>query len=197
MKTLTIAWDIDDVLNDLMLTWFKKKWAREHKECNFCFEQINENPPNRILNCQLSTYLKSLDEFRFSREYERMKPNKEILRWFKSYGFKARHLALTAVPEKAAHISAGWLLKNFGRWFRSFNFVPSVRRGYPLKYSTFRSKADCLKWLKNVDILIDDNPNNIKEAQGLGIKGILIAAPWNSAGMPREKALIELNNILR
>ena len=46
---VTIAWDVDDVLNDLMRHWFKSTWKTTHPECKVIYEDLSENPPRQIL----------------------------------------------------------------------------------------------------------------------------------------------------
>lgn len=188
---ITIAWDIDDVLNDLMKCWFEKKWLPQHQDCKKKYEDLKENPPHKILGINHSEYLKSLDEYRLSEEYANMKPVQEIMEWFLENGRNFRHVALTAVPLKASFISAQWVLKNFGIWIRTFHFVPSER---PLekvpKYED--SKGDFLKWFGKVDIMIDDNYENIKNAKRVGVKWILIPRPWNNQRLTIEAVLSSL-----
>ena len=192
---LTIAWDVDDILNDLMCFWLVDKWLLEHPDCRVSFKQITENTPERIIKSTLEEYQLSLDSFRLSGAYARLEPNPEILAWFRESGDKARHIALTAVPVKAAHISADWVLKNFGRWIRTFNFIPSLRVDDAApEYD--RSKADYLKWSSKVDVLVEDSEDNISQAKELGIKGILVARPWNKSNLSVKEALTELNKLL-
>ena len=95
----TIAWDVDDVLNDLMLTCgFKQKWIKEHKDCKVRYPEVAENPPHRLLGVGINEYLSSLDEYRLSALYQQMTPIKEIMEWFARGGNNFRHIALTAVP---------------------------------------------------------------------------------------------------
>ncbi len=192
---ITIAWDVDDVLNDLMYCWLINKWLPEHLDCKVCFDQITENPPEDIINCTNEEYLLSLDSFRLSRAYSEMKPNQEILAWFEKFGVKARHIALTSVPIKTAHISAAWVMQNFGKWIRSFNFVPSSRIGEQIpEYE--HTKADYLKWVNKIDVLVEDNVQNVCEAGKLGVKGILVKKPWNKGKLSTKDVLIEINKII-
>ena len=192
---LTIAWDVDDILNDLMCFWLVDKWLLEHPDCRVSFKQITENTPERIIKGTLAEYRLSLDSFRLSGAYARLEPNPEILAWFRESGDKARHIALTAVPVKAAHISADWVLKNFGKWIRTFHFIPSLRMDDAApEYD--QNKADYLKWLNKVDVLVEDSEDNIRQAKELGVKGVLIARPWNKSNLSVKEALTELNKLL-
>jgi hypothetical protein len=192
---ITIAWDVDDILNDLMRCWLVDQWLAEHSGCKVNFEQITENTPERIINSTKEEYLLSLDSFRLSKAYSEIKPNAEVLAWFEKSGDKARHIALTFVPVKVAHISADWVMRNFGRWIRSFNFVPSLRANEQVP-DYGRTKADYLKWLNKVDVLVEDSQENIRQAEELGIRGILVRKPWNKGNLSFKDALAEINRLL-
>ncbi len=182
---ITIAWDIDDVLNDLMRCWFEEKWLPAHQECKKGYEDLKENPPHRILGVSLDEYLQSLDEYRLSEQYLKMKPLKEVMEWFLTHGRKFRHIALTAVPLGVSSLSAQWVFKNFGIWLRTFHFVPSKRLQEDIpEYE--KDKGDFLRWFGKVDVLIDDN---IKSAAMAGIKGILMPRPWNNQNHSVEEVL--------
>ncbi|MBI5191904.1 MAG: hypothetical protein HZA08_00495 [Nitrospirae bacterium] len=190
---ITIAWDVDDVLNDLMRMWFQEKWVMGHKDCRLSYKEITKNPPHNLLGADINEYLRSLDEYRLSDFYQQMPPVKEIMEWFVEYGDKCRHIALTAVPLIAASASAQWVFKNFGMWIRTFHFVPSNRAGESLP-SYDSDKSDFLKWQSKVDVFIDDNPDNIKAAKSIGINGILWPRPWNDSKLTPAEALLILNN---
>ena len=185
---ITIAWDVDDVLNDVMRCWLEQKWKPEHPGCTVAFEQITQNTPERILKSTKEEYLTSLDDFRLSGLYAEMKPDPVVLEWFKKNGHKARHIVFTAVPTKAAQISAAWVMKNFGRWIRSFNFVPSPREAGEVLIS----KAQYLKWFGKADVLIEDNEQNVYEAEKIGVKGILVSKPWNKSRIGIKEALTQI-----
>ncbi len=188
---ITIVWDVDDVLNDLMSVWLDTWWKPPHPECKVCYEDIKMNPPHRLLGVSLDEYLNSLDTFRLSGGYKAMKPEPRILNWFQNHGLLFRHVALTSAPRNAAHVSAWWVMRYFGDWMRSFHFVPSSRTGQmALGYET--KKADYLKWLKQADLFIDDHEGNVREAESMGIQSFLAERPWNSGGT----ALCEILNAL-
>ena len=185
----TIAWDVDDVLNDLMRVWFESVWSFEHAGGNcLCYGDLNENPPHNILGLTKDEYLKSLDAFRLSEAATKLKPNQEILQWLDQNGHGCRHLALTAVPLCAAHFSAAWVFKHFGKWIRTFHIVPSPRMNENIPQYD-RSKDDFLKWIDKIDILVDDNPDSIKGADSVGIKGVLYPRPWNQSKLSLNETL--------
>ena len=189
---LTIAWDVDDVLNDLMRTWFETWWRPQHPDSILNYEDIKKNPPRQLLGVELDEYLQSLDDFRLSGHYEQMQPNPNVLDWFKRHGPSFRHIAVTSVPRLAAPVSASWVIRYFGDWIRTFHLVPSPRPGdIP---TTFEStKAGYLKWLNRVDIFIDDNEKNVYEVKALGIRSFLVYQPWNSSGTEIEKILSKIS----
>lgn len=185
---LTLAWDVDDVLNDLMRTWLETHWLPAHPGCSVRYEEIVRNPPSEILGVSLEDYLASLDVFRLSGDFERMPPSKEVLGWFSTYGHLFRHIAVTAVPLKAASVSAAWVMRHFGPWIRTFHVVPSPRKtdDIPLYDG---SKQDFLRRLGGVDYFIDDSEENISGREELGAQGILFPRPWNRSLMTITQTL--------
>jgi 5'(3')-deoxyribonucleotidase len=191
---ITIAWDVDDVLNDLMRRWFEATWKKTHPECKIDYEDLSENPPHRILKVSKEEYLESLDAFRADPSYNQMIPVLPVKEWFINHGRQFRHIALTSVPFAAAGVSANWILTHFGRWIRTYHFIPSYRATCQVPIYD-RSKKDYLEWIQYVDYLIDDNEDNIKEAESIGIKGILFPRPWNTQkNKPVETALTFLSS---
>ncbi len=193
MKTL--AWDVDDVLNSLMRVWFEEFITNSQREIKIGYDQLSENPPLKLLGITMKQYHVSLDEFRLSGRYERLEPNGEILNWFNVYGHCCRHLALTAVPLAAAPISSAWVLKHFGKWIRTFHFVPSKRSEEAIPVYD-RSKVDFIDRHGNIDILIDDNFEHIEQAAQIGLQGILITQPWNAGKMDMSDNLAYLTRAI-
>ena len=191
----TIAWDVDDVLNDLMLMWFEQKWLMDHKDCKLRYVELAENPPHRLLGVGINEYLNSLDEYRLSSLYQQMTPVKEIMEWFVRCGNNFRHIALTAVPLVAASASSQWVFRHFGIWIRTFHFVPSKRAGQNIPdYDT--DKSAFLMWLSKVDVLIDDSQANVKAAECIGIRSILWPRPWNDSIQTPSEALTSMGDFL-
>jgi hypothetical protein len=187
---LTIAWDVDDVLNDLMRIWLREEWLPEHPQCRVCYEDLRANPPQSVLGASLEEYLASLDHFRRSR-YAEIEPLAEAAAWFEGYGHAYRHIALTAAPLHAGPVSAAWVLRHYGRWIRSFHFVPSPRPGEALpEYD--RSKREFLDWWGKADIVVDDMPANVEAAREIGIRAILMPRPWNGNSATLADAFREL-----
>ncbi len=186
---ITIAWDIDDVLNDLMREWLKYFKAKVK------YESIVENSPHKLLDIKEIDYQKSLDQYRLSGLYDQLKPVKEVKEWFEAHGSKCRHIVLTSVPAAAAHISAAWVMKNFGTWIRSFNFVPSSRPDQNLPLYD-KSKGAYLKNFGKVDLFIDDAVENIESAKKAGIKTLVFPRPWNQSKMTIKQLLEEVTKIL-
>lgn len=187
----TIAWDVDDVLNGLMREWFDDLRTNSESEINVVYDQLLENPPHELLGMTLNQYFQSLDAFRLSGRYEQLEPNMQILNWFNAHGHCCRHLALSAVPLVAAPVSSAWVLKHFGKWVRTFTFVPSRRSGEKIpEYD--RSKAEFIGRHGKIDILIDDNLEHIEQAAQIGIQGMLITQPWNGGKLNLSEVLTSL-----
>ena len=184
----TVVWDVDDVLNDLMHSWFELHWLPRHPDCPITYSMISENPPHLLLGVSVTEYLASLDTFRLSEAAREMAPVPEVLGWFRSHGGHFRHIALTATPMCAAPFSAAWVMRHFGWWIRSFSIVPSVRAGEVAPIYD-NSKQDFLRWWGKADILVDDNAMNIAAAQELGISTVLIPRPWNGSQLTLADAL--------
>jgi len=177
-KIKTIAWDIDDVLNNLTKAWFELAWLPEHPDCDLRFQQIKSNPPHDLLRVPKEEYLASLDQFRLSPDAASMQPDNALVNWFIDHGNQYRHIALTARPRDTVSPAIQWLLKHFGAWFQAFAFVPAERPGQS-SMQPDRSKADFLAWLGRADFFIDDSNENCLAAQELGIQSFLVAQPWN------------------
>ena len=188
MPNRLIAWDVDDVLNNLMESWFTQKWLKEKRDCSLNYESLTINPPHTLLGITKRGYLESLDEFRLA-QYNKLAPNQTIIAWLERWGHHFRHIALTATPRKSASITANWVLRHFGKWIRTFHFIPSIRPDEPLpEYDS--SKADFLKLFNCPCILIDDSPANVETCRQNGINAILWPAPWNRAlGAPPDQVL--------
>jgi len=176
---LTIVWDVDDVLNDLMAQWFHLGWKAEHPKCTLSFGDLLHNPPHEPLGIKREEYLASMDRFRGTDKGLNLDPNPEFLEWFARHGQAFRHIALTARPLETAPDVAAWVMRHFGSWIRCFGVVPSrTNCGEPV-YD--RSKVDFLKWLGCGDILIDDADENVRVAELVGMRTFQIAQPWNKS----------------
>ncbi len=177
---LTIVWDVDDVLNELMRNWLERKWLPEHHTCSARYETLTRNPPHEVLGIGIDEYLQSLDAFRLSDDFRQLTPASEVAPWFHRFGHRFRHIALTATPILCAPRSADWVFRHFGNWIRTFAFVPSPRSSDPaLEYDG--SKSEYLQWLGKADYFIDDNPAHVEAAGKLGIRPLLVPRPWNQA----------------
>ena len=178
---LTVVWDVDDVLNDLMYQWFMHGWRDHHCDCSLLYEELTSNPPHEILGIDRLHYLSSMDAFRRTDRARNMSPAPEVLAWFAQHGRLFRHIALTARPLESAPDVAHWVMHHFGTWIRCFGIVPTrVRDGVPIYDHT---KGEYLSWLGRGDILIDDSTDNIREAEGLGLKTLQVAQPWNKSNL--------------
>ena len=173
-----ICFDIDDCLNFLTYNWLN--YYKLYNECDIECEQLVENPPHKILEISKKEYLEFLNEFRFD-SYENLIPNIEILNWFEKCGDKAYFSVLTSVPRKYASISAEWVLRYFGNWIQSINFIYSKRENdNSIRY--FSNKGEWINWFGKVDFFIDDSEKNLQEATMLNPDLICYCpkCPWNS-----------------
>lgn len=192
----TIVWDIDDVLNDLMRVWFEEFWRPQHPDNIMEYRDIAINPPQQLLSAREEEYLASLDDFRLSGRYDRLRPTGEVLEWFKLQGANCRHVALTRVPVSVAHISATWVLKNFGQWVRSFHFIPSYRAGEnPPVYD--ENKGTYLNYFGKADLLIDDTMGNIEAAEKAGVKTLIFPRPWNHSKLTISQILTTVSEVIK
>jgi len=191
----TIAWDVDDVLNDLMMVWFNDFWLPKHAGTILTYEEIKTNPPHQLLGVSKEEYLTSLDDFRLSGLYDKLAPLKEITEWFKSHGANFRHVVLTRVPVAASPVSAAWVMKNFGHWIRSFHFIPSYRAGEnPPLYD--ENKGAYLNYFGKASLLIDDTMENIEAAERAGVKTLIFPRPWNGSKLTVKQTLNEVGNLI-
>jgi FMN phosphatase YigB (HAD superfamily) len=175
----TIVWDVDDVLNDLTGVWLREQWRPAHPACLVTYSDLCCNPPHSVIGARLEEYLQSLDDFRLRRYLPDLAPLPEALAWFELHGHRYRHIALTSVPLQYAPISAGWVVRHFGRWIRSFNFVPSGRTGESIPVYD-GSKQEFLSWWGNASVMVDDHPGNVESARNAGVRAVLMPRPWNN-----------------
>ncbi len=89
---ITIAWDVDDVLNDLTGVWLQKQWRPAHPFCRTTYRDLRCNPPLSVIGAGLEEYLESLDEFRRNRYLPDLQPLPEALSWFERNGERYRHI---------------------------------------------------------------------------------------------------------
>jgi hypothetical protein len=190
---LTVVWDIDDILNDLMYQWFLHGWLAEHPDCAISYGQLSSNPPHAILGVDSRDYLASMDRFRKTDRALEMTPNPEALAWFREHGHRFRHIALTARPLETAPDVASWVMRHFGAWIRCFGVVPTrTADGVPL-YD--RTKGEYLAWLGRGDVLVDDSPENVAQAASLGLKTFQPARPWNHSTITLPAVLNQLSQM--
>ena len=176
----TIAWDVDDVLNEMMFYWFEDCYKNEHNNIKQNFKDLVNNPPQDILGISNDEYLKSLDRFRISEKGRNLPPNQRVLAWFNEHGYKYRHVALTARPLKTVPILSEWVFRYYGDWIRTLSFIPSKRTGQNIPVYDSR-KADFLTWFGKADLFIDDSTENVQESEKAGIKSLLYPRPWNNS----------------
>jgi 5'(3')-deoxyribonucleotidase len=184
----TIVWDVDDVLNDLMRSWFKYGLAKScRRKSGLKYDGLTQNHPHLLLGMTKREYLRSLDVFRNSPKGAAMRPNPDVLNWFRSYGKLARHVALTSRPLHTVPGLAEWVFRHFGEWIRTFAFVPTRSEKAIPFYD--KDKHEYLKWLGKADMLIDDSPENIQNANSLRVKTLLYPRPWNKSRLTVSQLL--------
>lgn len=191
---LTIVWDVDDVLNDLMYQWFTCSWRVEAPECSVSFEELGGNPPHEALGITRDAYLNSLDAFRKTEQAQNMQPNAQVLAWLQDHGGDFRHIALTARPLQSAPDAAGWVMRHFGAWIRCVGVVPTRTPDNVPVYD--RTKGEYLKWLRCGDIMVDDSVENILQARSLGMKTFVYPQPWNKSSVSVAALLTELSTLV-
>jgi hypothetical protein len=189
----TIVWDVDDVLNDLMLQWFTRKWVPEHPECSIAYSGLTENPPHLALGVSREEYLASIDAFRRTDAGIHLTSNHEVSQWFSEHGGKFRHIALTSRPLESAPDVAAWVMRHFGSWIRCFGVVPSRPIEGAPEYD--RNKGDFLRWLGKGDVLIDDTRENLQQAEKLGLRVFPWPQPWNDASLTTTQILNALTRM--
>jgi hypothetical protein len=188
----TIVWDVDDVLNSLMHTWFTRAWMKEHPECRTEYSGLTENPPHFILGVLQEQYLASIDAFRKTESGMHLTPNAAVLDWFGQYGSSFRRIALTARPLQTAPEIAWWVMRHSGLWIRCFGVVPTrVSEDVPM-YD--RGKGHYLRWLGKGDVLVDDGEENLSQATELGLRTVTWPQPWNRSTQDTTQALLELTS---
>jgi hypothetical protein len=177
MKRPLLIWDVDDVLNLLTREYLVHADRVNHNRA--AFYDLTENPPHLIFGCTREEYLADLDDFR-KNFFSSLGASTVVKKFFEEYGSHFEHAALSAVPLRYAGISSQWVFENFGKWIRSYSFVPSPRTGESLPEYAL-SKAGQMLNASLHGCLIDDNEKNIIEAAEAGFDTILWPAPWNSA----------------
>ena len=50
-------------------------------------------------------------------------------------------------------------------------------------------KSGFLEWIGKVDIFVDDTPENLSGTSELGVKPVMIPAPWNREERPVKEVL--------
>jgi len=189
----TIIWDVDDVLNDLMYSWFKECRRIYIHNSRLNYHGLIQNPPHEILGITLDEYKLSLDNHRNSEKGRNLKPNQQIINWLRKNGAKFRHIALTARPKQTIPFLAEWVFRHFGDWIRTLSFIPSYRKDEKLPVYD-KTKTDFIIWLGKADYFIDDSVENIKTAEEIGITSFLFPQPWNNGKLTVKQILEKISS---
>ena len=172
-QKILLVWDIDDVLNTFMFHCLPRFPSSKQLK----YEELTVNPPYELLSISKEQYLATLDASR--ADLYRHPPRLEVLNFFENYGDCFHHTSVSAVPLQFAPSSAQWLLHHFGKWIQNFVFIPSPRPGLKMLSQQFHTKAEAIKSFNRKAILIDDAPQNVKDAHKNGVDAVLFPAPWN------------------
>jgi len=193
-RLTTVFWDVDDVLNDLMREWL---FFYNHKNgLSTDYDQLTSNPPHKMLGISIHDLRASLDDFRLSKNFFKMKPVPSVYKWFEANAANTRNIALTATSIKTASTASAWVFKNYSKWIRTFHVVPSPRKNEFLPEYDL-DKIEAMSHLCRNGILVDDNEDNVKKAVSSGYTGLLFPRPWNSnAGKSIDDFLKELDRTL-
>jgi hypothetical protein len=174
---IAIAWDVDDVLNNLMWAWFHEEWLQSHPNCLLQYRDLVENPPHRVLGIEPHEFLAMIDAYRASDKAAKLMPNQEILDWLAIYGASCLHVVLTARPVNSLPQMSHWMFRHFGAYVRALGVVPvRLKPGEPAYH---RNKGEFLTWFGKVDAMIDDSEENLRSVEASGVRGILFPQPWN------------------
>jgi hypothetical protein len=185
----TIAWDVDDVLNDLTRSWAESVGLEERFD-----DGVGGDPASYVtsLGFPPGEYLSSLDEFRAHR-YGSLEPNPLTRLWFMRHGTRCDHVALTRTPLWASALVRAWVLEHFGRWITDVIVTPSRRPTDPTG-TRYPSKGDVMASIREPAALVDDTEANLLTAREI-CRVVTFAQPWNS-GASQEDSLAELTEIL-
>ena len=184
-----LVWDVDDVLNLLMVSWLKH-WNLMN-DSNFSLLDIKENPPYEILGISKEMYFANLDDFRNSEAGINVEENSTVKNWFENHGNKFNHMACTARPIHTMPNQAWWIYHNYGRWIHTVH-VAGTGRNNEMDYKKI-SKADFISWIDKKVIFIDDSEENINNVSTVGAETILYPQPWNIADYSAEDFIAKLN----
>lgn len=171
-----VAWDVDDVLNDLTHQW-----------ANWSGVDLNEpHPPTGDSATWISTlgfpqadYLASLDAFR-AESYESLDPNPLVRTLLENWPSPHdTHFALTATPLFAQPIVAEWVMRHYSGWLRGVWFCPSKRPSDP-SGTPVVTKGDVLARFCGQTVLIDDSVVNLATV-ARPAETLMYPRPWNSS----------------
>jgi len=192
-ERLIIVWDVDDVLNCLMESWLDY-WNKKNNS-NVCYNEIKNNPPNKILGISKKLYLSNLDEFRNSEAGKNVKVNSIIKSWFKKNGNRFINIACTARPIHTMYNQSYWIYKNFGKWIHSICVADPARD--TKANINYISKAEYISLISRPVLFIDDSEENINSVSESGADTLVYPQPWNKNDLTIEEFLNKLNSKLK
>jgi hypothetical protein len=182
----TIVWDNDDTINNFRLDWFNSL------DNNLSYPEVfSVRKPHEILKLTKSELTKSMIGFK-KENFKDITISNNIINWFNIYGDCYNHIVLTSLSREVFHESIWSSIYFLGRWLHSYNFVTLNKDS---DINEFITKGEFIvRHLKDIDIFIDDNEENCKEINRLGIQSFCVKQPWNEGlGMDTIlKKLVEL-----
>ena len=187
----TIAWDVDDVLNDLMRVWLDLWWVPSNPQPQVRSAARGKNPPHDLVGTTLMEYQSSLDSFRLWVFFRRMEPIADVRSWSH---LPRRPVSSHRIDRRPAPLTTG--LGGVGdpslrALIRGFHFVPSLRHGEDLPTYDL-TKGEYFRRVAHVDVIIDDNRDHVDDARRSGLKAVLFPRPWNRCKSTVPEALDEL-----
>lgn len=183
---MVVAWDVDDVLNDLTQQWMDWVGLSPAK-----LDGPLQGPGDYAINSGWleDEYLESLDRFRMEK-YAALEPRTQLQEWLKeNQRAHVVHVAITRTPLRAAAPVSDWVMRNFGAWIHAFIVCPSARVDDDADLIR-RTKAEWLQLFQGEGTLIDDTPENLEKLPP-GWVPLLFPAPWNIAHGERIETVTE------
>jgi len=175
-----VAWDVDDVLSELVREWIRFKQPAVKYEDIVC-----ELPDLRwgYAGTQ-AEFLAELDDVKQNHHHE-FRPCAAVLDWFRTTGHLAEHVAITSAPRFLMPVMSEWVFRMYGEWIYTVHCMPSKRpnvEDHP--YFIGNSKGRFLRdhyFNQRPVLLIDDLSHNIQSAHDHGIPCVTFPQPWNGS----------------
>ena len=171
-KQLKIGIDIDEVLGELLkdfLIYYNKKFKTNHK-----YESFQSYDWSSILDHSLPKLVEMVYKFHNKGLYEKLDIVKDSKNILKKIAKDNELYIITSRPKEFKETTLKWLNENYGNIFKEIIFANNHYNGETKNLS----KADICK-LKNIDLLIEDDPKYAKETSQNQINVLLFNRGWN------------------